>query len=132
VKHYAVQLRRQTDSMVINETPEEKRLQHTSFVVHATRGVIRDQKTRRRVMLLVLTVAILLIISGTTVLQRTLNPHERPGWFLFFWLVCAWLTITAILLALFDLLMLRTDVSKAGRELREEIEKSSSSSSANR
>jgi hypothetical protein len=112
--------------MVTNETPEERRLQHTSFVIHATRGVIRNQKTRRRVMLVVLTMALVLIILGTTVLQRTLDPHERPGWFLCFWLVCAWLTITTLLLALFDLLMVRTGLRNAERELREQIESSPS------
>ena len=113
--------------MVTNETPEGKPLQHTSFVIHATRGVIRDQKTRRRVMVFVLTGALVLMIFGTTVLQKVLDPHERPGWFLFFWLVCAWLTTTAILLAVFDLLMLRTDARKAERELRNEMEKTSGS-----
>src|ERR1041385_6397619 len=92
-------------SMVTNETPEGKPLQHTSFVIHATRGVIRDRKTRRRVMVLVLTAALILMIFGSAVLQKVLYPREHPGWFLFFWLVCAWLTTTAILLAAFDLLM---------------------------
>ena len=30
--------------------PEEKNLEAVSFVVHATRGVIRDQRTRRKAM----------------------------------------------------------------------------------
>lgn len=109
--------------MVTNETPEEKPLQHASFVIHATRGVIRHPKTRRRVMVFVLTTAVVLMIFGTTVLQKTLDPHQRPGWFLFFWLVCAWLTTTAMLLAVFDLLMLRTEARKARRELRKEMNK---------
>ena len=113
--------------MVTNETPEGKPLQHASFVIHATRGVIRDQKTRRRVMVFVLTAALVLMIFGSTVLQKVLNPRERPGWFLFFWLVCAWLTTTAILLAAFDLLMLRAEARKAKRELRKEMERTSSS-----
>jgi hypothetical protein len=128
--HYSALPLRQTNLMVTNETPEEKPLQHTSFVIHVTRGVIRDQKIRRRVMVLVLTTSIVLMIFGTTVLRKILDPHERPGWFLFYWLVCAWLTMTAILLAVFDLLMLRTDARKAERELRKEIEKASSGTSA--
>lgn len=81
-------------------------------------------------MVLVLTAALVLMIFGATVLQKALDPRERPGWFLFFWLVCAWLTTTAILLAAFDLLMLRIDARKAQRELRKEMEKASSSTSA--
>jgi hypothetical protein len=124
--HYAAVPVRQTDSMVTNETPEEKPLQPASFVIYVTRGVIRDQKTRRRVMVLVLTAAIIVMIFGATILQKVLDPHERPGWFLFYWLVCAWLTMTAILLALFDLLMLRIAARKAERDLRKEMENASS------
>ena len=115
--------------MVTNETPEEKPLQTASFAVHITRGVIRDQKTRRRVMVLVLTAAIVVMIFGVTVLHKVLDPHERPSWFLFYWLVCTWLTVTAILLALFDLLMIRTEARKAERELRKQIDKASAGTS---
>jgi len=80
-------------------------------------------------MLGLLIAALLLMVVGGTLLQPALDPHERPGWFMFFWLVCAWLTITAILLAFFDLLMVRTAGRKATRELREEIERESSRSS---
>jgi uncharacterized membrane protein len=108
--------------MVTNDTPDEKPLQHASFVVHATRGLIRDQKIRRRMMVIILTVAVVLMICGTTVLRPTLNPHQRPVWFVFFWVVCAWLTVTAILIAIFDLLMVTTSARRAERELREKID----------
>jgi hypothetical protein len=112
--------------MLTDQTPEEKPLQHASFAVHATRGIIRDQRTRRRVMVIVLTAALILMICGSTVLKQTLDPREHAGWFLFFWLVCAWLTVTAILLAIFDLLMLSANARKAQRELREDIKPESS------
>ena len=118
--------------MATNETPEQKHLQHASFVIHATRGVIRDPKTRRKVMVIVLTAAIVLMISGTTFLKGALNPHERPGWFLFFWLVCAWLTITAILISLFDLLVLSSGARKARRQLRNEMDEERSRDPAGR
>ena len=107
---------------MVNHTPEEKRLQHGSFAIHVTRGVIRDQRTRRQVMIVVLVAAVVLMILGTTILQGPLDPHERPGWFIFFWLICAWLTTTAILLALFDLLALTSAARKARQKLREDIE----------
>jgi len=111
---------------MVNQTPEEKRLQHGPFVIHVARGVIRDQRIRRQVMVIVLVVAVVLMILGTTVLQGPLDPHERPGWFIFFWLICAWLTVTAILLALFDLLALTSAARKAERKLRKDIEQESS------
>jgi hypothetical protein len=115
-----------SDSMLTHEPPEEKPLQPASFAVHATRGIIRDQRTRRRVMVIVLTAALILMICGSTLLKQTLDPHEHTGWFLFFWLLCAWLTVTAILLAIFDLLMVSANTRKARRQLREDIERESS------
>src|SRR5437660_1345067 len=100
---------------------DEKRLQTTSFVVHATRGVIRDQKTRRKVMLFLLALALLLLISGFTFLQPALNPQEHPWRVFLFWIVCIWLTFTAMLLALFDLLVLRLQARRAERSLREKL-----------
>jgi hypothetical protein len=118
--------------MVTNDTPDEKRLRVASFVIHATRGLVRDQKSRRRVMMVMLGWAVLLMVSGSTFLQGALDPHERPGWFVLFWLVCAWLTITAILIAILDVLMVSAGARKAERELREKIERESSRRSASR
>ena len=114
--------------MVSNQTPEEKPLQHASFAIHATRGVIRHQRTRRQVMLFILGLALVQMILGATVLKDALNPHVHPFWFTCYWLVCAWFTITAILLAMFDLLLVRSEEHKARRRLREEMERAASSS----
>src|SRR5205809_6448868 len=102
--------------------PDEKRLRTTSFIVHATRGVIRDQNTRRKAMLFLLALALLLLISGFTFLQSALNPQEHPWRVILFWIVCIWLTFTALLLALFDLLVVRLQARRAERALREKFE----------
>ena len=106
----------------MENSPDEKHLQTTSFVVHATRGVIREQNTRRKAMLFLLALALLLLISGFTVLQPALNPREHPWRVIFFWIACIWLTFTALLLALFDLLVLRLQARRAERELREKLD----------
>ena len=108
--------------------PDEKRLRTTSFVVHATRGVIRRQSTRRKAMLLLLALALLLLIAGFTFLQPALNPQEHPWRVILFWIVCIWLTFTAMLLALFDLLVLRLEARRAERALREKLEAARSTS----
>jgi heme/copper-type cytochrome/quinol oxidase subunit 2 len=108
--------------------PDEKRLRTTSFVVHATRGAIRDQNTRRKAMLVLLMLALLLLISGFTFLQPALNPQEHPWRVILFWIVCIWLTFTAMLLALFDLLVLRLEARRAERALREKLEATRSTS----
>jgi uncharacterized membrane protein len=104
------------------ENPPEKDLRTLSFVVHATRGVIRDQNTRRKAMLFLLALVLLLLISGFTFLQSALNPQEHPWRVILFWIVCIWLTFTAMLLALFDLLILRLQARRAERALHEKLE----------
>jgi hypothetical protein len=101
--------------------PEEKQLQATSFVVHATRGVIRDQKTRRKAIAVLLALAVLLLILGATVLGPLLNPREHLLGALIFWLACIWLTLTALLLAIFDLLAVRLEAKRVERALREQL-----------
>ena len=114
-------LNRKIDQRLMENPPDEKRLQTTSFVVHATRGVIRDQSTRRKAMLSLLGLALLLLVSGFTFLQPALNPQEHPWRVILFWIVCIWFTSTALLLALFDLLVLRLQARRAERALREKL-----------
>jgi protein-S-isoprenylcysteine O-methyltransferase Ste14 len=100
---------------------DEKPLRTTSFIIHATRGVIRDPNMRRKTMFALLIAALVFLFFGSTFLQSTLNPREHPFWFIFFWLVCAWLTVTAMLLAIFDMLLVRAAARKAERILRQQI-----------
>ncbi|HST30562.1 MAG TPA: hypothetical protein VLK27_06950 [Chthoniobacterales bacterium] len=109
------------------ETPrEENNLKAVSFVVHATRGVIRDQTTRRKGMIVCLALAVLMLLGGFTVFQTMLNPREHPWFVILFWVVCVWLTFTAMLIAIFDLLVIRVEARRAQRALREKLESSSS------
>ena len=98
---------------------QNKELRTGSFVVHATRGIIRDRTTRRRAMLILLALALLMIVAGSTFLSSLLEPREHPGRFILFWFACAWVTLSALLLALFDVLMVRREV----RALHEELER---------
>jgi protein-S-isoprenylcysteine O-methyltransferase Ste14 len=105
----------------VTEPPEEKPLQTTSFAVHATRGLIRDQTMRRKTMFVLLIVALVMLFSGSTFLQGFLGPHEHPFWFAIYWLACGWLTLTAMLLALFDLLMVRVAARRTKKTLQAKI-----------
>ena len=100
---------------------EQPHLRIVSFVLHATRGLIRDQSTRRWTMFVVLILAMVLLFAGTTFLQPFLSPREHPGWFIFFWVACAWLTFLALLLAVFDLLTVKMQARAARRILREKL-----------
>jgi hypothetical protein len=99
----------------------EESLKVGSFATHSARGVIRDPGTRRKTMFALLFVAVLMVIAGATVLQEFLNPREHAIRFILFWLACAWLTITSLLLALFDVLMARAQARAAQRMLREQM-----------
>src|SRR5437660_10128232 len=109
---------------MIENSPDEKPLRTMSFVIHATRGVIRDHNLRRKTMFALVVVALVLLFSGSTILQSFLNPREHPVWFILFWLICAWVAVTAMLLALFDLLTVKSEASKADRILREKFAQS--------
>ena len=106
------------------EPPEEKNLETVSFIAHATRGLIRDQKTRRKAMTTLLGLAVLMLLAGFTVLQSFMNPREHPWFVILFWVACVWLTFTAALLAIFDLLIVRLEARRAQRALREKLEAS--------
>ena len=102
----------------MENSPDEKPLQTTSFVIHSTRGLIRDQNMRRKTMFVLLIVALVLLVCGSTFLQSILAPKEHPGWFIFFWVICGWFALTAMLLAIFDMLLVKRAERQAARELR--------------
>jgi hypothetical protein len=101
--------------------PPEKKLQKISFFTLVTRGLIRDQRMRRWTMFILVLVAMLMVFLGTTFLEEAINPRQHVGWFVLFWCACAWFTVTALLLALFDLLMVRAQNRAARKALREQL-----------
>lgn len=82
------------------------------FLIQMTIGLIREQSHRRMAMFVAILAAILLLFAGSTFLAAPLI--QRPVLFFVFWFVCAWLTFLSLLLAAYDLLLVR----KAAREER--------------
>jgi hypothetical protein len=113
--------------MVSNNSSGGKNLRLPLFIVQATRGLVRDRNTRRNLMFALIVSAIVLVFAGSTFLQAPLNPGEHPLGFLLFWIVCGWLTLAALLLGIFDLLMVKSEARKAERSLREECAQSDNS-----
>lgn len=101
--------------------PPQKPFWMVPFTIHATRGLLRDARARRKTMAISLLVAVLMLIGGVTILRPWLNWHEHPWRFIFFWFACAWITLLALLLALLDILLLRAETRAARRALREEF-----------
>ena len=92
-----------------------------SFVAHAVRGIVRDQTSRRRVMSGLITAALLMLIVGSTVLSGSLDPHVHAGRFMIFWLSCAWVTVSSLLLAVFDVLTVRARERTRRRDLQQGV-----------
>lgn len=70
-------------------------------------------------MFIVLLVSLVMLFLGGTFLNAPLLA--RPLLFIGYWAVCAWLTLCALLLALYDMIMLRVAASRERRRLKEEI-----------
>ena len=87
--------------------PPPERLWLARFTIHATRGLIREQRARRRIMGILLVLALVMIVAGLTALGPWLDPREHPARVIFFWFACGWLTLTAFLVAIADLLLVR-------------------------
>ncbi len=67
----------------------------------------------------VVLLALVMMVSGSTFFATLLDPREHPARFIVFWLACAWVTFSALLIAVFDALMVR----RAGRALRENLQR---------
>jgi len=89
------------------------------LLIQFTRGLVYDQNTRRGVMFVIILAAMLMVFCGSTFLSAPLTA--RPLVFLSYWAACAWLTLCALLLALYDLLALRRRARQERRRLRAEI-----------
>ena len=63
-------------------------------------------------------IALVLLFAGATFLDRWLREHLLL--FAAFWLFCAWLTLLAVLLAIFDMLVLRAAAKHERRRLERE------------
>jgi cobalamin biosynthesis protein CobD/CbiB len=87
---------------------------HVSLVTQISKGLIRDQRTRRLIMFWGLIGALVMLFLGSVFFNWM---REHPIFFLFYWGACAWVTLLAMLLAIFDLLLLRAAARQARRKL---------------
>lgn len=74
---------------------------------------------RRGAMFVILLSAIVLLFLGATFFDEYLSEHLSV--FLLYWGACGWLTVTAILLSIYDLLSLRAKARREEANARKEI-----------
>jgi membrane protein implicated in regulation of membrane protease activity len=90
-----------------------------SLIIQITKGVIRDQSTRRALMFGVVLIALLMLFVGATFLSGHLAG--KPLMFIAYWVVCGWLTLLAVLLAIYDLVAVRAKAAHERRKLRQKV-----------
>jgi len=88
-------------------------------IIQLTRGLIQNQRTRRQAMFYTSLGSVLILFFGSTVLASTLRNHVLI--FVLWWFACAWLMITSVLLAIFDMLMIRAAARREKRNLARRI-----------
>jgi len=101
---------------------DDPHLQILSFAAHSARGLIQNQTTRRRLMIALLIVAVLMIAVGSSFFATRITAREHAVLFMVYWLVCGWITFTALLLALFDILLVRRDARTARKALQQNLD----------
>lgn len=86
------------------------------------KGILRDQKMRRNVMMYVICAAGMMAVLGYFLLAYH-RGWAREHLFLLtvYWLGFFWLLITGLLLAIFDILLLRTTARRMKRHLEEDM-----------
>ncbi len=84
-----------------------------------SKGLIRDARGRRLLMFYGVLTALALLFAGSTFLAVWLR--ERPLLFVVYWAVCAWFTFFDLLLALFDMLLMRRAAREEKRRLAEKV-----------
>jgi membrane protein implicated in regulation of membrane protease activity len=87
-------------------------------IILMTRGILLDPRSRRWAMFILLLAALAMLFAGSTFLSGEINT---PWSFLVYWGICAWLTLAALLLALWDLLLLRVAARRERRRLEEQF-----------
>ena len=82
------------------------------------KGIIRDMRMRRNVMLWIMAAALVMLFLGSWLLSDEW-ARRHPWLFMAYWAACGWLTLTGVGLALLDMLVIRT----AARAMRTRMER---------
>lgn len=64
-----------------------------------------------------------MVALGLMALGPWLDPQVHPARFFLFWFGCGWLTLTALLLALLDLLIVRAEARRLSKTLSDDAVK---------
>lgn len=89
-------------------------------IILLTKGVLRDTRARRNMMLGLMMAAMVMLFLGSWLMSD--DWARRHVWLYFvYWIACGWLTLAGVLLAVFDILIIRATARAMRRKLEEEI-----------
>jgi hypothetical protein len=88
------------------------------MILLMTRGIILDPRSRRWTMFVLIVAALLMVFAGSTFLTPVINT---PWTFIGYWGACAWITFAALLLAVWDIIMVRVAARQHRRALEKQI-----------
>lgn len=89
-------------------------------VILLSKGILRDQRMRRIAMLWLMGSAVVMLFLGSLLLSDTW-ARTHPWLYFLYWAACGWLTITGVLLALFDILLIRAAARATRRQLERQF-----------
>jgi hypothetical protein len=87
-----------------------------SFILLISKGILRDRSMRRRALFWIVAGALFLLGAGVMLLDEWLSTH--PVIFLLYWGACLWLTVSSMLLAFYDMLLIRQEAREERRKSR--------------
>ena len=90
-----------------------------SFILLISQGILRDRTQRRTMLFWIVAAALAQLAVGVIVLDAWLLAN--PVVFLLYWGACFWLTITSLLLALYDLLAVRVEARRERERLKGKV-----------
>ncbi len=94
-------------------------MRNTTFAATIAKGIVRDRNARRTVLFFIVLGDILMVAAGAMPLAGWLG--ENPLLFLLYWGACIWLTLFSLLMAMYDLLMLRVERRRERQRLKAEV-----------
>ena len=90
------------------------------LVILLSKGILRDSRMRRTVMLCLIGAAVVMLFFGSVLIP---NDWARMHYCLYFlyWAFCLWITLAAVLLAVFDVLVIRATERAMRRQMERDI-----------
>lgn len=90
------------------------------LVILLSQGILRDPRMRRVAMLSLMGTAVVMLFLGSWLLSDAW-AREHPWLYFVYWAVCGWLTLTGVLLAVLDVLLIRAAARATRRHLEQQF-----------